>query len=184
VAIATFDELYRDAPFISDDTVRLAKSLTSKNLFLSHSQHDVALAKWALAILEQAGARVYVDARDGGLSTMSVVQIADRLRSVIRECKRLVVTVTENTQTSKWIPWEMGLGDAVASEERVALFPLRSNANTSEQWARQEYFELYPRIEREYSRISSRYTYFVHLPRSGGSISLSDWLTRSRPTGR
>ena len=180
MAIATFDELYNDSPFVNDDTVRLAKSLTQKNLFLSHSLLDVKHARWALGILEQSGARVYLDIRDSSLTSMNVTDIAARLRGVIRECKRLVTLVTENTQTSKWIPWEMGLADAVATEERVALFPLRPNASAGELWAKQEYFGLYPRIEREYSYMQSKSVYVVHLPR-GGQIPLSDWLNRSRP---
>jgi hypothetical protein len=183
MAIATFDELYSDAPFVSDENMRLSKSLSSKNLFLSHSLADAKHARWALGILEQQGARVYLDIRDASLGTMSVTDIASRLRSVIRECKRLVTLVTENTQTSRWIPWEMGLADAVASEERVALFPLRSSSHADQLWARQEYFGLYARIEREYTNTESRYKYVVHLPR-GGTCSLSDWLSRSRPLAR
>ncbi|MGE0395971.1 MAG: toll/interleukin-1 receptor domain-containing protein [Kofleriaceae bacterium] len=183
MAIATFDELFNDSPYVSDDMVKLAKSLTTKNLFLSHSLADLKHAKWALGILENHGARVYVDVRDAALTSMAVTDIAARLRAVIRECKRLVALVTENTSSSRWIPWEMGLADAVATEDRVALFPLRPASSSSEAWARQEYFALYPRIEREYSYVQSKNTYVVHLPR-GGTCSLSEWLNRSRPSSR
>jgi hypothetical protein len=163
MAIATFDELFNDSPYVSDENVNLAKSLTYKNLFLSHSLVDVKHTKWALGILEQYGARVYIDVRDASLNNIGVVDIASRLRTVIRECKRLVTLVTENTQTSRWIPWEMG-----------------PSINASELWARQEYFALYPRIEREYSPSYNKYSYVVHLPR-GGTCSLTDWLGRSKP---
>ena len=179
MAIATYEELARDAPWVSDDNLRLAKSLTNKNLFLSHSFQDMHHARWAFGMLEKAGAKVYVDARDASLQNVTAKDAAIRIRGVIRECKRLVALVTENTHTSKWIPWEKGIGDGVASEDRVAIFPLRS-AGGSELWAKQEYLELYPRIEREWSYMYSRAEWIVRLP-NGTSVSLSDWVYRSRP---
>jgi hypothetical protein len=174
MAIATYDELRYQARYDADDRARLAKSITGKNLFLSHSLADLPHLKYAVDLLEQNGARVYIDVRDAAASSVTAAEAAKRLRVAIRDTKRLVVLVTENTHTSRWIPWEMGLADATTGVDRIALLPLRSSTSASELWAKQEYFELYARIER------SGTSWLVYLP-DGNVRTLSHWLDASKP---
>ena len=183
MAIATFDELRSNSPFLSDDRVKLAKSLTSKNLFLSHSLSDTEPARRALALLEQHGATVYLDIEDVGLKSASSADVAGRLRRAIEQCRRLVVIVTENTQTSRWIPWEMGLADAFATPARVALLPLRPSATASELWVKQEYFDLYARIERHTSPGEYTPSWAVRAP-DGQYWTLGAWLNHFKPPSR
>jgi hypothetical protein len=179
MAIATFDDLRNVARYDNEDRVKIAKSLTGKNLFLSHSQSDLQHAKYAMDLLEQNGARVYIDVRDGSLQDASDIDVAKRLRNAIKECKRLVVLVTENTRTSRWVPWEMGLADAVAGIDHLALLPLRASATAAELWAQQEYFNLYARVERHYSAATG--SSWLVRTRDGAYIGLSQWVERSRP---
>ncbi|MBP8806153.1 MAG: toll/interleukin-1 receptor domain-containing protein [Kofleriaceae bacterium] len=180
MSIATFDELLRNSPTLREDTVKLAKSLASKNLFLSHSLSDLQPAKDALALLESHGATVYLDLEDIGIRSASP-DVAQRLRKAIETCRRLVVIVTENTQTSRWIPWEVGLCDAFAGTERVALFPLRPSASASELWIRQEYFDLYPRIERHTASYGTQTEWAVRNP-NGHYSPLAAWLSQTKPS--
>jgi hypothetical protein len=179
MAIATFDELRHVARYDAEDRFRVAKSIGGKNLFLSHSLSDLQHVKFAVDLLEQNGAKVYVDVRDASVANVSAAEAAKRLRSAIRETKRLVVVATENTHTSRWIPWEMGLADAATGQDRIALLPLRATSSASELWARQEYFELYARIERVASGSSP--SWLVYLP-DGNVRTLSHWLDTSKPT--
>jgi hypothetical protein len=178
MAIATFDELRRTARLDAADRERLAKSLGGKNLFLSHSLSDLDHVKYAVDLLEQNGARVYIDVADASIANANATDAAKRLRNAIRETRRLVVLVTENTKTSRWIPWEMGLADATTGVDRIALLPLRSSGTASELWAKQEYFELYARIERYVTGSST--SWIVSMP-GGGAQYLSNWLDNTRP---
>lgn len=74
----------------------------------------------------------------------------------------------------------MGLADAATGQDRIALLPLRASSSASELWAKQEYFELYARIERVASGSASP-SWMVYLP-DGNVRSLSQWLDTSRPT--
>lgn len=167
------------------DSLRLddvRKSLTSKNLFLSHSLSDLGPAKAAVNLLEKHGAEVYLDVEDVSIRNSATSKdIASRLRTAIRHCKRLVVIVTENTQTSRWIPWEMGIADVEFGESRVALLPAKASASASELWVQQEYFDLYARIEPRAGTAYAAPAWFVRTS-DGNWLSLNDWLSRTKPS--
>jgi len=67
------------------------------------------------------------------------------LRDTIRTLEKFVVFVTPNSKDSRWIPWELGLGDAYKNPRNVALFPA-SERTSDQEWAEQEYLGLYRRI--------------------------------------
>jgi len=179
MTIATFDQLRASSPH--GDSLRLdelRKSLADKNLFLSHSLTDLAPAKAAVNLLERHGASVYLDIQDASLQSRTPRDIANTLRNAIRSCRRLVVVVTENTQTSRWIPWEMGIADADVGELRVALLPTRPNLFSAADWSDQAYFTLYARIEP--ANADPNPTWLVRTS-SGQWISLAEWITTTRP---
>lgn len=178
MAIATFDDVRRQARYDSDDRAKLAKSMGGKNLFLSHSLSDLQHAKYAVDVLEQNGARVYIDVADAAIASSTSRDVAARLRTAIRECRRLVVLVTENTRTSRWIPWEMGIADAISGGERVALLPLKATASASDLWAQQEYFDLYARVECLHT--DGGRMWIVRPPDGSGPYLLSHWIERTQ----
>ncbi len=116
-----------------------------KNLFLSHSSKDTELLPAVIHILENHGASVYVDDGDQRLPETPSAETAQMLRSAIQECPCFVVFVTTNSKDSKWIPWELGLGDGYKKPPHVALFPTATGA-TEQAWAEREYLGLYRRI--------------------------------------
>ena len=179
MAIATFDQLRASSSLgehVRMDDVR--KSYRDKNLFLSHSLSDLRPAKSAVNLLERHGASVYLDVEDPGLQSTSPKETAQRLRSAIRTCRRLVVVITENTQTSRWIPWEMGIADQELGESRVALLPAKAQSYSAEDWSEQSYFNLYARIEPH--SVNASPTWLVRTS-AGAWISLSDWVSNTKP---
>ncbi len=179
MAIATFDGLRVFSPYLSDEGVRIAKSRASKNLFLSHSLSDEAPARHAVAVLQEHGYSMYIDIEDGGLRTASSSSdIATRLRGAIGTCKRLVVIVTENTQTSRWILWEVGLADAFNGTGRAALLPLKPSSSASDLRVNQD-FDLYARIERSVSS-DDKWYWSVRMP-GGQYWPLRAWLDHTKP---
>lgn len=179
MAIATFDQLRASSPM--GDSLRMddiRKSHSDKNLFLSHSLNDVGPAKAAVNLLERHGANVYLDVEDASLQSSSPSAIASRLRNAIRACRRLVVIVTENTQTSRWIPWEMGISDVEFGESRVALLPSKQYSFSAEDWSEQAYFNLYARIE---PANADRSPIWLVRTSAGQWISLTEWVQSTKP---
>jgi len=175
MAVATFGQLRSSGGTISEGMIKTAKSPSRKNLFLSHSRFDVDHVGPALGLLEDHGARVYVDALDTALATLSERGVAERLRKAIRSCERLVVLATEQTPSSRWIPWELGVADGRHGREQAALLPLRAHASAGQTWARQGYFRLYPRIEVLEDTPAPRWVVFD--PEDDRYWHLADWLT-------
>jgi hypothetical protein len=142
-----------------DDIERLTKSLgqsrqqilakaqrpEGKNVFLSHSSKDSAYLPLVIEILEHHGAEVYVDVKDSDLPLVPSLETARVLREKLLGCKKFILFVTTNSKDSRWIPWELGLGDGQKKPANVALIPAAPHA-WDQQWAEQEYLGLYDRI--------------------------------------
>lgn len=120
-------------------------SRVQHDTFLSHSTKDDDLVPAVILILENHGAKVYVDDLDLLLPSPPSKQTADILKGHIRSTRRLVVFVTPNSKGSRWIPWELGLGDGLKTALSVAIFPSAETAH-DQSWADQEYLGLYRRI--------------------------------------
>lgn len=88
---------------------------------------------------------------------------------------KFVLFVTPNTKDSKWIPWELGLGDGINLEKNVALFP-STEKWTEQEWAEQEYLGLYRRIIwGNYEVKSPEWLVFNH--HNNSAQGLRSWLT-------
>lgn len=115
------------------------------NTFLSHSSADDELLPGVITILENHGAVVYTDDGDDRLPEKTTPDTALILRSAIGDCRRFVLFVTPNSKASRWIPWELGLGDGLKTAAAVALFPSAETWHDTT-WSEQEYLGLYQRI--------------------------------------
>lgn len=144
----TYDDLKR---FAAESTVSgssiiiRAKSKEGKTVFLSHSSKDKDYLPPVIVILENHGGKVYIDDGDARLPAKPSKETAAILRDTIRTLEKFVVFVTPNSKDSRWIPWELGLGDAYKNPRNVALFPA-SEKTYAQEWAEQEYLGLYRRI--------------------------------------
>jgi hypothetical protein len=174
MAFVTFDQLSRAAPVISEKRASLSKGLSAKTVFLSHTQFDDSKYVYgAMEILEQHGAKVYVDVADASISAMAMNDRCAHVHRVIETCPRLVLLFTEKTNTSRWIPWELGLADGCHSVTRVATFPV-SISSKEEPWGKQEYLGMYPQIV--YATLNGNPQYAVRDPRDGKCWTLAEWL--------
>jgi hypothetical protein len=116
-----------------------------------------------------------VDVFDTTISAMNEQERPDHVRSVIQRCRRLVVLFSENTKSSRWIPWELGLRDGTININQVATFPT-AQSEIEQPWGTQEYFGLYSQIR--YLRHPNQGTsgYVVINPRTGRYSPLAMWL--------
>lgn len=173
--VPTYSEL---RSFASDPrTINLSEKsheLSGKTVFLSHSSKDNDLLPGAILILENHGGRVCVDDRDLDLVSSEVVEIANRLRDVIKATRKFVMLATPRSSASKWIPWEPGLGDGIHGEPQVALLPSAETALDFE-WSQREYQGLYRRIVFG-DHQSKEKIWMVINYRTSEAVSLSQWL--------
>lgn len=118
------------------------------DVFLSHSIKDEELVLGVVAFLEQMGKRVYVDwIVDRQLSRNSVTpETAEALRKRMNQSSHLIYLATDNSSSSKWMPWELGYFDGLKSE-KVAIFPLLDSPYSS--FKGQEYLGLYPALDKD-----------------------------------
>jgi hypothetical protein len=119
---------------------------TSFDVFLSHTVRDAAIILGIKAALEQQGLRVYVDwVVDPEMDRSRVSpETAERLRQRMRQSASLVYAHSNQSGSSKWMPWELGYFDGFRSA--VAVLPIVQNP--SERFVGQEYLGLYPYVDR------------------------------------
>ena len=146
------------------------------NLFLSHQRADDDYVAQAIEILEGHGGTVYVDKKDQTLATMSNEEKAAALRGRILSARKFVVLLTENTSTSRWIPWELGVADPKNTSSYVATLPFSTTGN-EENWGTQEYFALYPQIRYGVWRAEWGKCYYVVNVSRDRAFKLDDWLS-------
>ena len=89
-----------------------ASSKCSKCIFISHKSEDAAAAKTVADHIRDAGIDVYLDIYDTGLQKATQENDAS---SIVRYIERalttstnILVLITEKTQLSWWVPYEIG----------------------------------------------------------------------------
>jgi hypothetical protein len=113
--------------------------------FLSHSSKDEDLVVGATIVLENHGARVYVDEVDPEMPPYTSAETAKMLKGRISQSKKFVVLTSKNSKDSRWVPWELGIADGYKTLANIALFPSSETAYDMS-WAEWEYLGLYRRI--------------------------------------
>ncbi|MEZ5567620.1 MAG: toll/interleukin-1 receptor domain-containing protein [Halioglobus sp.] len=111
-------------------------------IFLSHSHKDRDLIEPAIAFLRSHGVSIYVDWMDEGMPDVVSGETANKIKANIREQKKFLVIVTENSKDSRWVPWELGFADPVKGMDHIATFPIAEKSD----FAQNEYMKIYPKI--------------------------------------
>lgn len=116
------------------------------DIFLSHAFLDAEAIDGLRVVLEEAGFSVYVDWREdlhlnrGKVTKKTATVIRERMKS----CRTLIFAITENSDDSKWMLWELGYFDGLKG--KVAVLGLIENSGDS--FKGQEFLELYPFVQR------------------------------------
>src|SRR5689334_9571898 len=93
-------------------------------VFLSHSHKDKDLIQPAVAFLRSQGVKIYVDWMDEGMPDTVSGETAKQLKERIKQQKKFLVLVTENSKDSRWVPWELGIADSAKGMDHIAAFPI------------------------------------------------------------
>ncbi|EHK5158191.1 toll/interleukin-1 receptor domain-containing protein [Vibrio parahaemolyticus] len=135
--------IYKSKSQVLNESVIAFNKYRTYDIFLSHSSKDSELILGVKSTLEDLGYSVYVDWVDDAQLDRSQVNEATAalLRERMNASKSLFYVTTENSITSKWMPWECGYFDGV--KEKVAILPIKQYSFSNE-YSGQEYLSLYP----------------------------------------
>lgn len=161
------------------ETMRIRKAAASRSLdgstFLSHSSKDNDLVVGAMRVLENHGAKVYIDEIDPEMPPYTSSKTAALLKDRIRDTSRFVLLTSENSKESKWVPWELGIADGVKGTSKIAIFPA-SDAPYDQTWASWEYLGLYDRIVWGKLQNYPKEVWMVLDEKKNTATELSKWL--------
>lgn len=181
VEFLTFDQLDQFTKSLSASAsgriVANASQRAGKNVFLSHSSKDTSYLPAVITLLENHGGRVYVDVKDDELPKNPSVDTARILRENLRSCRKFMLLVTTNSKSSKWIPWELGLGDGEKHPKNVALIPAAQHV-WDQSWAEQEYLGLYDRVIWGNFKGNTSPEWMVYDHHNNSGTRLREWIER------
>jgi len=154
----------------------LAKALHVKtasqryHIFLSHSHHDADVIENMAAILGDHANSIYVDWKDASMPAVTNPSTAAAIKLRIKGCKKFMLLATDNALASRWVPWELGIGDLSNGMDNVCIIPVSDPTRT---WSGNEDVGIYSRLETVNNQ------YYVYAPgRTDLAVPLGTWLTR------
>ena len=178
---ATFST--KSAQEILQERRKSAPPGTKFDIFLSHSYLDAELVLGLSLAFQALNYQVYVDwVVDSHLDRSNVSKETARLlRARMEDCKCLFFASTENTTTSKWMPWETGYFDA--KKGKVAIVPIRDYTGWGDTYEGQEYLGLYPYISINQLQGSTAPVLFVNED-ADTYVRFDSWLEGAKPFKR
>lgn len=139
-----YDSLFENKMFCDAKDIQINDN-DEFDIFLSHSYSDREIIPKLKNTLEKMGYTVYVDwINDRLLSREDVSnETAEILQKRMKQSKSLFFATSENSPSSKWMPWELGYFDGI-KDKRVAILPIKKENNGfNENFKGQEYLGLY-----------------------------------------
>lgn len=120
-----------------------AKIKNQTTAFLSHSHKDRELAKGLQAYLSEHGWDLYIDWEDSSLPDSPDEKTANSIKEQIGERDIFIFLATQNSQSSRWCPWEIGIAEVFKEKSRIIIVPTEGDNG----WVGNEYLNLYRRID-------------------------------------
>lgn len=120
------------------------QELSQITIFLSHSHKDKALALGFKNLLAQFGIYIYIDWEDSELPDTPSRKTAEGIKNKIKELDLFILLATNNSLSSRWCPWEIGIADSYKGYENMLIVPVIPDGGDFEG---NEYLQLYKRVE-------------------------------------
>lgn len=136
--------LYESVEAVLERKIQATSDVSQFDIFLSNSSTDKSLILGAYLKLVSMGYAVYVDwIKDKQLNRNNITsETATLLRLRMKSCRSLFFSTTENSSSSKWMPWELGFMDGFNGKS--AILPI--SKNETENYSGQEYLCIYPYV--------------------------------------
>jgi len=152
------------------------KKVAQYDFFICHAKVDGNLILGLIRLLKEKGYSAYVDWIDDPLLDRTNVtpKTAKVLKQRIRASRCLLYAFTENSEHSKWMPWELGIKDG--HNGKVLITPITKQLVST--YSGQEYLGLYPYLTVFGSKEYPNLNYFELQNIDGTKPSLHDWMNR------
>ena len=156
---------------LSEARAGLAKTASQhRTVFLSHSHDDKALVEPVRKLLAAQGVILYVDWKDPEIPAITNPATARKIKQRISAAGKFVMLASNTSLRSRWVPWELGVGDIEKGLPKVAAFPVTPDYGT---WDGSEYVGIYSCVEE-----ATNGELAVFEPGQNKGISFKDWLER------
>jgi hypothetical protein len=149
-SMESYDRLYENHLFKTANSIYVGE-YDSYDIFLSHSYNDRAIIPALKAELEKLGYKVYVDWIDDKLLSRDNVSkdTAKVLQKRMKQSKCLIYATSENSSSSRWMPWELGYFDGI-KDKMVGILPIKKYGNNfRDDFKGEEYLGLYYYIDKD-----------------------------------
>lgn len=179
--------LFSDAMYLSLSIKSLIREFDKdsqeedKNeVFLSHKHSDLPFIHDILKYIGEH-ANIYIDSMDSEMTGSTSPDTAEKIKKVIQRAERFLLIATEDAIKSYWCNWELGIGDVLKhAEGRLAIFPIKENGASEEEYIGHEYLGIYPHVIKVLKPGTlNRYEYRIHNPHEVNNSTdelLSEWL--------
>lgn len=167
---------YRTASDVLLTETRSYSAGKTYDIFLSHCFKDAEVVLGLSEALKGMGLSVYVDwLEDSQLSREKVSKAtAEALKSRMGASKALFFASSEQSGSSKWMPWELGYFDGL--KNKVAILPVVEAGVYTDAFSGQEYLGLYPYVTKGTHPVNYRETLIIRTSPSSGK-PFSDWVS-------
>lgn len=119
---------------------------TEFDIFLCHSTSDFEEIEALKAYFLTKGKKAYVAEIDDPLLNYKKVDLstARKLQERMKNSKELYYVLSKNSQTSTWMPWELGFFDGIKGSAKIQVLPIIDKSETEIlEFKGHEYLELY-----------------------------------------
>jgi len=149
-SMESYDRLYENHLFKTANSIYISE-YDSYDIFLSHSYNDRTIIPALKAELEKLDYKVYVDWIDDKLLSRDNVSkdTAKVLQKRMKQSKCLIYATSENSSSSRWMPWELGYFDGI-KDKMVGILPIKKYGNNfRDDFKGEEYLGLYYYIDKD-----------------------------------
>jgi hypothetical protein len=150
---------------------------TGFDIFLSHSFLDKEEVEGLYLELTDFGFTVYVDwIIDPHLDRTNVTkESATLVRNRMKSCKSLLLAISTNAATSKWMPWELGYLDGKTG--KCAIIPVSKDSTIPNSYKGAEYLSLYPFIKKQLTDKNENKLWIIEEAKK--YVVFDDWFYKS-----
>lgn len=184
VSMESYDFLNENRMLKSANSI-YASEYDSFDIFLSHSYNDRQVIPALKQELESFGYKVYVDwITDRLLSRNNVTkETAAILQKRMQQSKCLIYATSENSSSSRWMPWELGYFDGI-KDKMVGILPIKKYENMfQDNFKGEEYLGLYYYIDKGFYNNTQKNSLWVN-ESSTKYTSFDSWLNGMSPSER
>ena len=127
------------------NTRSISRFGSETSIFLSHGSDDQQLVRAAVNFIASHGVHVFVDWIDGGLPGEESGAAALKARQAVQKNLKFIRLATEDTLSSSWAVWELGVADGAKGPANVAVLPVE---HRTARFPADSCLALYPTIQK------------------------------------